>query len=98
MQLFSGGQNITLDMFVNSPQGVLRIVHKMRAVDAVVHRLTVIEDLPEAGLAKSRAGRAASRLARAEPYLTSARSAHGNLVMASRATSEPLQRLGSARC
>src|SRR5437667_5482671 len=47
MQLFSGGQNITLDMFVNSPQGVLRIAHKMGAVDAVVHRLTVIEDLPE---------------------------------------------------
>src|SRR5205809_5625042 len=37
----------TLDMFVNSPQGVLRITHKMGAVDAVVHRLTVIEDLPE---------------------------------------------------
>ena len=37
----------TLDMFVNTPQGVLRIAHKMGAIDAVVHRLTVIEDLPE---------------------------------------------------
>ncbi len=50
------------------------------------------------GLALSRAGRAPSLLARAEPNLTSARSAHERFGMASRATSEPLQWLGSARC
>ena len=50
------------------------------------------------GSALSRAGRAPSLLARAEPNLTSARSAHERFGMASRATSEPLQWLGSARC
>ena len=56
------------------------------------------EWLAESGLALSRAGRAPSLLARAEPNLTSARSAQERFGMASRATSEPLQWLGSARC
>src|SRR5579859_3884462 len=49
----------------------------------------------QAGLALSRASRAPSLLARAEPNLTSARSAHERLCMESRAPSEPPQWPGS---
>jgi len=49
------------------------------------------------GLALSWAGQAPSLLTQAEPNLTSARSAHEKLGIASRAKSEPLQWLGSAR-
>jgi len=40
----------TLDMFVNTPEGALRIVHKLGISDVrwpIVHRLTVLEDWPE---------------------------------------------------
>src|SRR5438046_8307604 len=60
--------------------------------------LVTLATLATPGLALSRAGRAPSLPARAEPNLTSARSAHERFGIASRATSEPLQWLGSARC
>src|SRR5438046_2828662 len=51
--------------------------------------LVTLATLATPGLALSRAGRAPSLPARAEPNLTSARSAHERFGMASRATSEP---------
>src|SRR5437762_9181797 len=40
----------TLDMFINTPEGALRIMHKFGISDVrlpVAHRLTVLEDWPE---------------------------------------------------